>query len=572
MIQSFVKIFPWDFAQVSGFNPIGSAQGLSRFLGGALVILTALATGEGIKRISVFKKVIPQKVIQGLIALFGVLLFAIIFLINFWVTWLLVVFGTAVVILGKLHNLSSPSQTSPNILKNFGIPLIVLVLSLVFIFIKMPFNNILNVPPEVSLTYKATFDIAAKTLLEGPKNFILGSGPATFAYQYNLHRTVALNLTDFWQLRFNQGVAAIPTFLANFGASGILAILLMMIVFIWYGFKSLVRTEQPNQLINTVVFAGGFYFLLSWFFYTANLSLMFAGFLMMGLWVAATETTPKEISLYLTPQKTFWIMLLSILFLAGGVIGLYGVGQKYAGAVNYVQGLNLFNQETKLDEAIAKVNKAVGLDQKDNYLRALSQLFLVKTNEILNNSELSQEQKKNQLQQSVSAAETSSLKATQINPKDSLNWLQLGNVYENVASLVEGTEQLALQNYQKARDLDPQNPQIPLDIGRVYLVDAQKTQQNLMILEAAEKKDERKLGELRDLYNQNLELALRNFQKSKELKPNFSSAYYLIAQTYELWGKNDLALENYQAVLILEPEQEGVKTKIETLKELLEGE
>jgi hypothetical protein len=560
LINSFIKIFPWDFARVAGFNPIGSAQGLSVFFGGALVIMVALLAGQ-----------IPKKAVQGLIVFFGGLLFAVILLINFWVTWLLIAFGTAIVILGKLHGSDVSSQASPNILKNFGIPLVILVLSLAFIFIKVPLNNILNVSPEVSLTYKATFDIANKTLLEGSKNFILGSSPATFAYQYGLHRTAALNLTDFWQFKFGQGTAAMPTFLANLGVFGLLAILLMMAVFIWYGFKSLVRLNQSNQLTNMVVFVAGFYFLLSWFFYTSNLSLMFAGFLMMGLWVAATEAAPKEISLYQTPQKTFWIMFLGIILLAGGVIGFYNVGQKYAGAINYSQGLDFFNQENKLNEAIVKVNNAVGLDQKDNYLRTLSQLFLIKTNEILNNPNLSQEQKKSQLQQSVPAAETSALKAIQINPKDSLNWLHLGSVYENVASLVEGTNQLAIQNYQKAGELDPQNPQISLNIGRIYLMATQEIQQNLIILEMAEEKDEKKLGELRDLYEQNLELALQNFQKSKELKTNFGPAYYLAAQTYEVWGKNDLALENYQAILILEPGNEQIKAKIETLRESLEN-
>ncbi len=48
LIQILKPIFPWDFAQSSSFNLIGSVQLLSVFLGGAFVILLALISGKPI--------------------------------------------------------------------------------------------------------------------------------------------------------------------------------------------------------------------------------------------------------------------------------------------------------------------------------------------------------------------------------------------------------------------------------------------------------------------------------------------------------------------------------------------
>ena len=80
--------------------------------------------------------------------------------------------------------------------------MLLLVLSLVSIFIKIPVENIISFLPEVSPGYASTLDIAFKTLKESPKNLILGSGPATWGYQFSIYKPVGLNLTNFWQIRF----------------------------------------------------------------------------------------------------------------------------------------------------------------------------------------------------------------------------------------------------------------------------------------------------------------------------------------------------------------------------------
>ena len=223
---------------------------------------------------------------------------------------------------------------------------------------------------------------------------------------------------------------------------------------------------------------------------------------MMGLWQAATYSgKDKEFSLSQSPQKSFFVMIMLCLLIVGSIIGFYTLYQKYAGALNYEKGIAAEN----LDEAITNLNRAVNFDGgKDVYFRVLSQVFLLKTNEILNNQEMSQEEQKNIFQQVVSAAEASATNAVQINPKDSLNWQQLGSVYENLVPFgVKGADQLAILNYQKTQALDPQNPQIPFFLGRTYFA------------------------------MNNLDEAKKNLEKSLELKADFTPATDLLKQIEE---------------------------------------
>ncbi len=520
----FGSVFPWDFTKINGFNPIGSIETLAVFFGAGFVILVALMTTDMLK-------------ILGLII--GLLLFVSILLINFWIVWLGIALAMVIILWIKLKSLSQKKEIG---LRDYILPVVVFAIALILIFIKIPFSNILDLPPEITLTNTASFDISKKTLGEGAENFIFGSGPSTFGYDYSLHRSPNINLTEFWGLRFEQGSSALITLLATSGILGILGILFLIGILFYKFFR-----EPKFNNITIISFIGGAYFLILWIFYSINFSLMFAGFLMLGLYLASLNKT-KEISLVNSPQKAFFSMLGTIALIVVLVAGFYTYVQKYNGALAFSKGLDLLNAEQPdLNKGIINIDKAGNLAKNnDNYFRNLSQAILLKVNEVLNNQNLSQEQMQAELQVYVSNVESSIQKAIQINPKNSLNWLQAGNIYENLILFVEGADQLAVINYKEAEKLDPQNPLIPLNIGRVYKIIAEQAQEE-------------------DLRNQALELAIDNFQKSIELKPNFTPAYYLLAQIYEMKGEKDLAIQGYEIVLQLEPGNEEVIKKIEEL-------
>jgi tetratricopeptide (TPR) repeat protein len=151
--------------------------------------------------------------------------------------------------------------------------------------------------------------------------------------------------------------------------------------------------------------------------------------------------------------------------------------------------------------------------------------------------------------------------ATSLNPKNSENWLGEGNIYDNLVILgVEGADELAISYYQKAGEFDPQNPLVPFFLGRLHKRLAEKN-----IADSANQQEESAKKQLEEKANQNFVLTLEDLNKSVSLKPNFSSAYYFLAQTYEEKGEKEKALANYQIVLQLEPGNEEIKKKVEEL-------
>jgi len=384
LAQYVFDIFPWDFANVSGFNPAGSGRSLALFLGGAFLVLIGLISSRPLKE-PVFENKIQKKGISVLTIISGFLILWVLFLVNWWVGWMCMALALALLILSGLY---SKDVDLGHILRDFAFPLFLFVLALILVFIKTPLSGLLNLPLEVGVTHELTLSVAVSTLKQSAKNLFFGSGPATFAHQFSLFKSPEINLTDFWQARFSQGFAVIPTFLVCFGILGIGAVLFLMASFFSQGLKEMVKGKKEQRAL-TISFVAGFYFFISWFFYPASFILIFSAFLMLGLWLASTKNrAKKEISLFKTPKRTFFLMISAAILVSLLIILVYASGRRYLGAVKYSQGLQLFSKENNLEQAILKVDEAVFLDKNDAYFRTLSDMFSIKIGLILNNNNL----------------------------------------------------------------------------------------------------------------------------------------------------------------------------------------
>ncbi|GAG14272.1 unnamed protein product, partial [marine sediment metagenome] len=252
-----------------------------------------------------------------------------------------------------------------------------------------------------------------------------------------------------------------------------------------------------------------------WLFYPFNLTLGFLSFLILGLWVSTNtwETDKKaikEFSFSDSPQKAFFTMMLCIFLIVGSLLGNYHIIQKYRANLAYSQGLELMvKQDPDLDQVIQKISEAINLDAKDTYFRDLSEVFLFQINEIISNQDLGEEEKQELFQQIVSNTEAAATTAVQINQGNSENWLQLAAVYENFALFgIEGTQEVALLNYTKTSELDPQNPQVPLNIGRVYKTAGDRIKAQIALQEQ-ETEEEQGTEELEKAAEQSFDSALQ---------------------------------------------------------------
>lgn len=609
LLQFFgLFLLPFDFTKAISFNPIGTVQSLAVFLGSGLVMIVALLTS--------FKL---SAVLKMIFSFCAAVLSLILILVNFNYVWLGILFASALVVAWQvMHSRKSQApmtndQTtnettggeSAMLAPKFGLPLALMVIVAILFFVQPPISAIVQLPAEVRPSMRATFDIAKGTLSSGVTNAIFGSGPATFLYEYLIHRSADLNATAFWGVRFSQGFATIPSMLVTGGALGIVSLFAFLGLFIWTGFKGVAalsrRTITPSLLLSkegnnvsdaegvaesaSPLYEGGdnrgggggsaekialisfvsfLFLLLSWFYYPVNFSIFIFTFLFAGMVLAALRIGGAmenfEFSLLQTPQRTFALSLVIIVLIVIVVVGVYWEGQRYIASILHTFGVQAYNKTQNIDEAMQKVGLAVNLDNSDDrYWRTFSQLLALRAQEVLRNQTLDAAQLQQRYQVILQSQIQAGQQAVKVNPADPLNWRQLGAIYEDNIVIVGGSDRFATDNYLGAAERNPKNPTEFLNVARAYVRSVDTIQGRIARLSQADPKANKdEIEKLQAERAEKLNKALENLQKSISIKGDYAPAHFLASQVYERQGNRELAIQKTVETRNLNPLDTGV--------------
>lgn len=503
-------LLPWGFAKFANFNTIGSLQSLSIFVSFLLPLIISL----------IF--VVKKKFISRILAISIVLLLIYLLVINFSTAWIVLMSGLCIILIFSILNLN----------KKTGIYLVwisafLLIFSLFFLVFKIP---LINVRFEILLSHKTEIDIAKNAL---SKNFFLGTGPATFIFNYSKFKPVEINQTIFWNVKFANGASEILDKLITSGILGFFSLISIFIIVFQSGFKYL-RKEQKDWVLPLGIFSSLFASVFSQFLYPVNLTYLFFFWLLLG------------VSAVLFPKIKSWeskspslVAVVPGVLAAFLLLGLCFVSFKYYLAeVHYTRGIEAWRQG-QTEQAIHYIEKAIDLNSSlDTYWRDLAQLYLVKLNIILPKKDLSSEE----IRDLVNGMADFSKRATEISPKNVTNWSVRASLYQNLIGLVGGAEDWSLGNFQNAADLDPQNPYIFTEMGDIYLTKAEIFAQ---------------LGD-KEQGTLNLALAKEKFQKAIELKSDYAPAHFQIAMIYTKEGKIEEAIEKLEITRSVAPFDTGL--------------
>ncbi len=481
------------FGKVS-FNPVGSVNQWGIFITfGLVMIIAALISLEFSKR-------------QKIILWFGAgLIIVSLIILNSRLLWSGLAMAMLILMFFKLATKAK-----------INLPIIIIIFSLFFVLISGRLPGLVKLPIEARPNISTTWEIIKGTLFG--KQILLGSGPASFGFNYNRFKPLDLNQTPFWSSVFNQGVSFSATLFADLGILGILVFLFMFFVFIRKAVK------------DPIIFTGVAYLTINLFIYPAFFSQLIFIFLGMGLIAGAAEgyrVMDFYIGSRLQKIKGLLTFLATIFGLVLVLFMFYLIGQKYAAAIYYQKGI---------------FDKAVALDpQSDAYRRALSVALISKAGEI-SRTPVSAENAQNltnQLQNTIGLAVNSAIAATIINPIDALNWSNLGSVYENIIP-TKDAEIFAEKSYNKAIELDPRNPQYPANIAKMWIVSADYSSQ----------KD--------NAWQEKLNKAKSALEKSIALKSDFALAHFLLAQIYIREGNLDGVIGKVEDLVNINPNDPGL--------------
>jgi len=424
------------------FNNLSS---LSIIVSVALVILISFA----FKNIKFFKDKKNYNIAKvSSLGFFSILFLIFLVIVDYRLSWLLILVGTFFVFWGIIMETKFNFKRKKVIFSS-----LLLVLFLFLFFFPIPFSKKID---ESRLSYDHSFLIAQKSLIESPKNFILGSGLGTYSYQFSLYKDKNINLIAPNYI-FSEGSAPFLTFIVTLGLFGSLSLFILILIVFKQGFKKFI---VENDSIFPVIFCLS----LPFFFYRVDVFLIMLFFFFLGLSEDQIKESDNKGERIVKP-----IFFLMILFFSFSVFTFLNYIRS---DIYYKKSISYFKNGESINKVIAMMDKSENLFVLSDYSVSLSSLYLLKAEEYFEEKWVSKEKKEEQralIEENVLKAENYIKKASEIDPNNFRVWQRMGLLYENVDYLIGDKKEEIVSSYEKAKLLAPQNCDIYVSLGNFFV-------------------------------------------------------------------------------------------------------
>lgn len=610
LVNMFVDLnhfLPGLLQGISAGNLVGSWNNFALLFG--LIILLSIFTLEFLKTRGLFLVTQYFLLITGLFFLI---------IINNPFIWFLIGIFSAVIFVYSV----SIQHAGINVVHGGGEKKRFPFAALIVVFICLLFligSNTLNVltskyisfsNPEVRPSLVTTSQIAMKAIKHNP---LFGTGPNTFVIDWALWQPRDIASTVFWNTDFNEGYSSLSTFVATTGILGLLAWFLFFVVFVIRGVQSL-RVALKDPLSNYFILATfmiSIYAWLTFVLYTPNILMLMLAFstsgILIGILVYRNVIPVKHYSFLNDPRNSFFaiLSLMILMILALSVTYLYV--EKFTSVIYFSKSLKVDNTMESLAQSEKMLVNAISLDKNDLYYRTLSQVYMAEINLLISDKNISAETLKSSLQQLINFAQNAGTLAVNQNPKQYLNYVNLGNIYASLVPLkVENSYENAASSYSRAQTLSPSNPSIILAKAQLEVVNKNNDEARNLISQALDLK----LNYTEALFllaqiesnEGNPNEAIKQVEKASQLSPNdatiffrlgllryngsdyagavsafeqavridnsYLNARFFLAKAYQMVGRKDEAITQFNLLLKVLPDNPDVKKALDSLSVL----
>lgn len=341
-----------------------------------------------------------------------------------------------------------------------------------------------------TLPYSSGWSIAVDQLKTG-KTALLGVGPDSFSIAFSQFRPAILNGSKDWFIRFGSSSNEILTIFTTLGLLGLLAFILTVLMFV----KSSLAKKDDSTMSNALS-VGLIVTILLFIFIPASYAMFFLVFI-LGIIVASSDDSDS-----LSFSHPIFYVLSGLVFVAGPLFLSYFLANAVLAEAAFGDSLRFANENKGAETYNAQI-KAISLNPNiANYRVVYSSTNLALANSLASKKDITEDDKKNVTQlvyQSIREAKA----AVALDPKNSIYWVNLAQIYRQLINFAQGSDQWALSSYVQAIRLDSTNPQLRLDLGGL-------------------------------LYSLNqYEQAIDQFKQAISLKPDFANAYYNLSYAYK---------------------------------------
>lgn len=453
LLQIFaLYLFPSSFAAFRTFNTIGSINSLG--------IVAALM-------LPLFAKTrIPIRGVAFLdVAKLGLVLsLAILVLLNWWVLWIVVFAGMLLQIGLDSVGMALARRTGDGFRTGqFILPTTVIVLGVFLMIIKFNVGSVKSeLPVEIAPSYAFSGSVAQSVLGE---SLITGYGPENFSIAFDKYGASRLANSNLSSLKFFDSVSQVLNVVTNGGVISLLALLFLLgsIIRVVAKYKHIITSRIAGQDDVSGLFSTLFATSTALFVYPFNISLMFLFYVLLALtglllWGHAS----RVVNIGARPAFS---LSASLGFITGLVVvlsGTYFLSARYVADAQYARALRAGDAATASESLVKSIN---WYDSDDRYYRSLSQAILGQLQEEI--AKKAPDTAK--IQNLIDSVTAVARRGTEISPRESDTWFNLGTVYQALIGLREGADKLAEESYLKAADLRPGDPAFHNRIGQMYI-------------------------------------------------------------------------------------------------------
>ncbi len=501
----------FKFATAKAFNTVGSINALG------VIAAASLPWFHKSKATSIVKYLNIAGIFLSL---------AILVILNWWVLWIIAIAGMATVIaldsLGSTHR-SNDSQSMR--MSKFLLPMTVIVLGVFLMIINFDIDSVnKDFPPEYAPSFNLSIDITKSVMA---KNIAFGNGPENFSLAFDQYGAKKLANTTMSSAMFFDSTSQV----LNWAVQGGLVMLVAFVFLIWLLVRGIFTSKYKNiQVTNddVGVISGAVALIVGMFLYPFNITLMFIVYVMLGLIVASLWGNEKK--LFNVEERATTSLISSLGFIGGLIlvlVGSYFGATIYISDVKYAQALSSEDREKTMNLLTEAINWN---GQDDRYYRISSLVALDLLSIELNKKGDNNSNKTAKVQNYLSSAISLAKRATEISSRESINWSNLGDVYQKLVGLVDGVDKLAEDSYLKAAELRPGDASFYNKIGSMYLSKSDLSRQLAASGGANATKFQKEIAP-------SLIKAEENFKKAIDLSSNFGLAIYNLGAVYDRMGK-----------------------------------
>lgn len=511
-----ISFLPEKIARYAPLSLIGSVSGLGMFL--AIILPILMTVILKIQSAENLKKGI-KNILTGVLFIELILnIFLLVALYGF-VPWIGFMIGIGFFLIFILSRVIRPAENWT------WLPMVVFVILMVVLMLGGSNIARISLPVEVGPAFNLSFDVAKESL---KNNFFLGSGAASYGYDFSLHKPQEFNLNQLYNLRFYQATGVIFEAISTIGAIGTLALILSLLSFVGASVFLLSIRKEKDKVYSLGFTTAAFIFIIASAMGRVEGTMLVFGALIsaVALAIVIRESDSEEnflrLSLKASPKYALALAFIFMVTSAGVAYLFVFVGKTYVADV-YAGSASRQSQVTEAG-SVSKMARAINLNKLESkyYINIGRQYMVLANDEMLKKED---ERNINLVQGYLNASIEAVMYGKNLSPNDVSAVEALAQIYENAGMYVNDSLKLAEDNYKRTMELEPNNPEFTLAIGKIRL--------NQAAVSKGEDEKKNLIGEAKDLFN-----------KSIEQKNNFAAGYYHLAIAQGVSEELDQAIES----------------------------